>query len=154
MADAIADIRRLVYGLRPPALDELGLIEALRQGASGLQGGTLEIDIEAPPAMPPLSAATEVALFRIAQEAITNAARHAQPLRCTVRFEVTDRDIRLLTVDDGKGIAPDHLPGVGLRSMRERAEDLGGTCEILPGPGGGTAVIAVLPLLSPTGEAD
>lgn len=145
---AIADIRRLVYELRPPALDELGLAAALREQAVQLssQGANgLAVSVEAPNELPPLAAAVEVAAYRIALEALTNAARHARAQTCTVRIAV-DGALELAITDDGKGIAPGARAGVGIGSMQERAAELGGTCTVESAPGGGTAVRASLPL--------
>ena len=149
--DAVADIRRLVYALRPPALDDLGLVSALREATAqyGYEGdGELRITIQAPDELPPLPAAVEVAAYRIAQEALTNVVRHAGARRCAVRLA---RDVAAGTLcieieDDGRGLGPNHRSGVGLSSMRERAEELGGTFAIEPIPGGGTRVRAQLPL--------
>jgi signal transduction histidine kinase len=120
---AIADIRRLVYDLRPPALDDLGLAEALRRlaeryGSEGEQA--LQVSVEAPEALPNLPAAVEVAVYRIAQEALTNVERHARARSCAVRL-VEDEDVALEIVDDGVGIPKERGAGVGLSSMRERA---------------------------------
>ncbi len=153
---ASADIRRLVYALRPPALDELGLVAALRAHAAQYEGpgvaGTgaspttrLRVTIEAPERLPPLPAAVEVAAYRIACEALTNAARHAAARTCHVRITL-DGGLRLEIVDDGVGLPSERRAGVGLLSMRERAEELGGTCAVGPGPTGGTRVVARLPL--------
>jgi signal transduction histidine kinase len=108
--------------------------------------------MEAPEELPPLPAAVEVACYRIAQEALTNVARHAQAKACRLRLSV-DRDAGVLEVeitDDGMGIPEERVAGVGLSSMRERAEELGGTLEVEPNPEGGTRVLARLPL--PTSE--
>jgi signal transduction histidine kinase len=148
--DAVADIRRLVYGLRPPALDDLGLISALRESTAGYgyQGHDhVRIDVDAPEALPPLPAAVEVAVYRIVQEAVTNVARHANALHCVVRLTL-DEDAQRLSVeviDDGRGLAPNHRPGVGMTSMYERAEELGGSLTITVIPPGGTCVHATLP---------
>jgi signal transduction histidine kinase len=144
--DAIADIRRLVYGLRPPALDELGLLPALREGASSYgQEGRMRVVVEGPEAMPPLPAAVEVAAYRIVQEAVTNAARHASAEKCVVRFTL-EEGLELEVLDDGVGMPKDLRSGVGLASMNERASELGGTFAIESGPQGGTRVHARLPL--------
>lgn len=143
---ATAEIRRVVYALRPPALDELGLASALQeQGAQYSQGG-LRVTVSVPECLPPLSAAVEVAAYRIAQEALTNVLRHARARLCTVCLAIND-GLRLEIADDGQGLN-NGRPGVGLTSMRERAEELGGTCSIAPGERGGTVVRARLPLLS------
>jgi signal transduction histidine kinase len=145
---AIADIRRLVHGLRPPALDELGLPDALRQLAErvGADGTGPRITVEVPPGLPALPAAVEVAVYRIAQEALTNVVRHAGARSCTVRLLVDDATAALTVVDDGRGVPDDRVAGVGLASMHERAAEMGGTCTVGPAPGGGTQVLARLPL--------
>jgi signal transduction histidine kinase len=145
---AIADIRRLVYDLRPPALDDLGLVEALRQLAEryGSKDEPLSVLVEAPEDLPDLPAAVEVAVYRITQEALTNVVRHAWARTCVVRL-VVNHDVRLEIVDDGDGIPAQRSAGVGLSSMRERASELGGSCIVEPVPKGGTHVLVHLPLL-------
>jgi signal transduction histidine kinase len=162
--DTVSDVRRLVYGLRPPALDDLGLVPAVRQLAEGhgfvvdgFSGGAERAAagedgavflVEAPENLPPLPAAVEVAAYRIAQEALTNVARHARAKTCRVRLSA-DRAGGTLTLevtDDGVGIPVGRRAGVGMSSMRERADELGGMCEVEPVPTGGTRVLARLPL--------
>jgi signal transduction histidine kinase len=149
---AISDIRRLVYDLRPPALDELGLVPAIREQATGYAQNGLQISVQAPESdtLPPLPAAVEVAAYRIAQEAMTNVSRHARARACRLRLSIDD-ELELEVTDDGVGLPEDLRTGVGLSSMRERAAELGGTCAVEPVPGGGTRVLARLPL--PTTEA-
>ena len=144
---AIADIRRLVYDLRPPALDDLGLLATLHQLAEryGAEGEQLRVVVEVPEDLPHLPAAVEVAIYRIAQEALTNVVRHAQAKTCIVRLAVNE-DVALDVVDDGVGIPEERSGGVGLSSMSERAAELGGTCVIEPAPEGGTRVSVRLPL--------
>jgi signal transduction histidine kinase len=144
--EAIADIRRLVYALRPPALDELGLLSALREQAASYQHQGLQILIEAPEYLPPLPAAVEVAAYRIAQEALTNVVRHAQARRCLLRLDIRDSVLILQITDDGKGIAPPHHIGVGLLAMQERAVELGGRCTMTDASGG-TTIQVNLPLV-------
>ncbi len=142
-SQALADIRRLVYELRPPALDELGLVSALRE--QGRRFGSLSVTIDADERFDDLPAALEVAIYRIASEAITNAARHGDAKSCEVRLSVDDAldlDVR----DDGEGLPRTLRAGVGLTSMRERATELGGTCTIASVAGGGTRVHARLPV--------
>jgi signal transduction histidine kinase len=144
---AIQDIRRLVYELRPPALDELGLVEALRQAFR--QNGTMESNVEVmtdPSPLPPLPAAVEVAVYRISQEAITNVLRHAQAKRCMVTIFVQERQVDLVIADDGRGYPVDFHFGVGLNSMRERTEELGGTIRFENQARGGARVEVWLPL--------
>ena len=88
--NAVTDIRRLVYGLRPPALDDLGLLGALGESAAQYSAKGLEVSVEAPEGLPPLSAAVEVAAYRIAQEALTNVARHAGARSCIVTLSIED----------------------------------------------------------------
>jgi len=147
---AIADIRRLAHDLRPPALDELGLLGAIRARAvhygHGEHGAhSLRVAVEAPEDLPLLPAAVEVAAYRIVQEALANVAHHAQARSCVIRLALADR-LLLEIVDDGVGLAAERGTGMGLLSMRERAAELGGICSIEPGTGGGTCVRAWLPL--------
>jgi signal transduction histidine kinase len=147
LRSAIADIRRLVYDLRPPALDDLGLLEALRRLAEryGSEDDQLRVLVEAPEDIPDLPAAVEVAVYRITQEALVNVARHARARTCVVRLVVND-DVTLEIVDDGVGIYAERSAGVGLSSMRERASELGGSCVVHSVPKGGTQVLVRLPL--------
>jgi signal transduction histidine kinase len=140
----IADVRRLIYGLRPPTLDELGLVASLRGLASRDGTGATHIQVDAPDSLPPLDAAVEVATYRIVQEAVTNVARHAHARRCIVRLALEPTALVLDVADDGRGFA-DRRAGVGLQTMRERALELGGTCEVSSKPGIGTTVSVRLP---------
>ena len=146
----VADVRRTVHDLRPPSLDELGLVGALRQAAAGLESRApegLRVDVVAEEPLPALSAAVEVAAYRIVQEALTNVARHADAGAARVRLAAEDGALVVEVVDDGRGPPAVPRPGVGLASMRERAEELGGGCAVGPGPDGrGTLVRARLPL--------
>ncbi len=148
----VADIRRLVYELRPPALDELGLLEALRAHVPQMDGlsGRLHITIEAvPEPLPMLPAAIEVAAYRITLEAITNVIRHADAKNCSISFTLTEDAtlprLIIAVTDDGQGLPNKFQAGVGLISMRERAEELGGYCEVTSIGQEGTQVIAMLP---------
>ncbi|GGO50924.1 hypothetical protein GCM10012286_52410 [Streptomyces lasiicapitis] len=145
---AIDEIRRLVEGLRPPALDELGLVAALTRQAERLShrvgGAPLAITIDAPGRLPPLPAAVEVAAYRIATEALTNAARHSRADHALVRLRI-DHALRVDVTDNGGPSAVPWQPGVGLSTMAERAAELAGRCRSGPGPEGGV-VSAVLPL--------
>ncbi len=150
----IDDIRDLVYELRPPTLDQLGLVEAVRAQAAQSsrsdrpEDSIFQVQVEAPAVLPPLPAAVEVAAFRIVQEALTNVVHHARARCCTVRLALKDA-LEIEVVDDGVGPGNGRpvAPGLGLLTMRERAEELGGTCRIEPAAGGGTRVLASLPLL-------
>jgi signal transduction histidine kinase len=150
---AVGDIRRLVYELRPPALDELGLVAALRERAAqytAADGNGLHVVVEAPEQVPPLPAAVEVAAYRVVQEALMNVVRHAQAHTCTVRLALAD-GLQIEVSDDGTGLPEVYRAGVGLRSMRERALELGGRCSIEPRPEGGTHVSVWLPVASTEG---
>jgi signal transduction histidine kinase/RimJ/RimL family protein N-acetyltransferase len=146
----IADIRRLVYALRPPSLDELGLLAALKVHISQIapEGNGLQVKVTAvPDPLPPLPAAVEVATYRIALEAITNVVRHAQAHQANVWLAIAQASLSITIADDGIGLPPALRPGVGLASMRERAEELGGTFYLESAAGSGTLVTAILPLL-------
>lgn len=143
--EAIADIRRLVYALRPPALDDLGLLAALQEQLQQYRSSGVTLLLEAPECLPPLPAAMEVACYRITQEALTNVIRHAHAHTCTVQL-TAEKQLTLEIRDDGQGLPPGYHSGVGLTSMRERAEELGGTCVMEPGPTGGTCVRVHIPL--------
>ena len=140
----LADVRRLVHDLRPPALDELGLLGALRTQARRLSGDDLEIDVDGDPGA--LSAAVEVAAFRIASEALTNVVRHAAATRATVVLDRRPDRLVVTVTDDGRGMATDVVAGVGTLSLRERAAELGGRTTVSCPPDGGTVVTAELPL--------
>ena len=150
----IDDVRRLTYGLRPPALDQLGLVGALRERAAEFSTGRaegLEIGIEAPMDLPSMPAAVEVAAYLISLEALTNVARHSGAHHATLRLGVTDGALDVEVVDDGCGIDANGHAGVGHRSMRERAEELGGWLQLGQPAGAGTRVHARLPLRGPIG---
>jgi signal transduction histidine kinase len=154
----VGDVRRLAYNLRPPVLDELGLLAAIAERArqydgapvegEGEAGTRLRVVVEAPDALPPLPAAVEVAAYRIVSEAVMNVARHAQAHTCTIRLAFADqgRRLEIEVVDDGHGLPEEYRAGVGLRSMRERAAELGGACVVEPRARGGTVVRVWLPL--------
>jgi signal transduction histidine kinase len=120
------------------------LVAALRGLAASCAQGETSITIDAPERLPPLPAAVEVAAYRIAQEALTNLMRHAHASNCAVNLTLDD-SLHLQILDDGCGLPLDRRSGIGLRSMRERAEELGGECVIEPVPKGGTCVRATLP---------
>jgi signal transduction histidine kinase len=144
---AIADIRRLVEDLRPPALDELGLVGALRQRAEQLvwraDGEALLVRLEVADQVPTLPAAVEVAAYRIATEALTNVVRHSGASNAVLRLHCAD-DLDVEIVDDGPPNGP-WRPGIGLHAMRERAEELGGGFDAGPSPTGGRVHVS-LPL--------
>jgi len=153
---ALSDIRRLVYDLRPPSLDDLGLVGALRERATqaALPTGTLaarervaklQITVEAADDLPALPAALEVAAYRIVQEALANVVRHAHAATCQVRLSVAEGSLYIAVSDDGVDIAPGQQTEGGLLSMYERAAEVGGRCSVQTGSTGGTQVLASLP---------
>ena len=146
VAAALADVRRLVHDLRPPALDDVGLAGAVRQQAERLLAPRVAVTVT-DDGVGELPAAVEVAAYRIASEALANVARHAAASGVRVRLARDDGGALVVTVtDDGVGIAPGREAGVGLVSLRERAAELGGRCTVSCPAGGGTQVRAVLPV--------
>ena len=150
----IEDIRRVVHELRPPALDDLGLIPAIhalagkigrRDGAVGDAPAGLQVRVDAPDNLPTLPAAVEVAAYRIIQEALTNVVHHANA-HCAVVSLRLEHGLHLEVSDDGLGFTEGRVGGLGLRSMRERAVELGGRFSVARAPTGGTVVRAVLPV--------
>jgi signal transduction histidine kinase len=130
--ETIQDIRTLVYDLRPPALDELGLVGAIQNFIAVQVSGRPQITLETPQTLPLLPAALEVALYRITLEGITNIIRHADADTAMVRISPMNDHLILEISDDGVGIPANVFPGVGLTSMSERADELGGAFAFLP----------------------
>lgn len=143
--EVVADIRRLVHDLRPPALDDRGLVGALRQQAETVRTAVLAVEVVADD-LGTLPAAVEVAAYRIAGEALTNVARHASASCCRIRLAEQAAELLVEVRDDGVGIPDDVQAGVGLLSLRERAAELGGRSEVTNAADGGTLVRAWLPL--------
>jgi signal transduction histidine kinase len=145
----LSDVRQLIYNLRPPSLDDLGLVGALQEEINRRRGSDLQISIHSK-SIPPLPAAVEVAIFRIVQEAVTNVVRHAGAQSCKIHLHVQGEPGKTRFVaeitDDGCGVHTEHPVGVGLESMRERAVELGGECWIDTVIGRGTTVRAWVPL--------
>jgi signal transduction histidine kinase len=139
----VTEVRRIVEGLRPSAVDELGLAEALRQLDAG--GAEPAFSVRVPGSFGELPAAVEVAAYRIAAEACTNVIRHAGASRCRIDVDVRDGWLTLTVADDGTGFGAEATVGVGLRSMHDRAAEVGGSLEIRSAPGG-TTVSSRLPL--------
>jgi len=142
--ETIRDIRRLVYDLRPPALDELGFIPALSQFIEGQQSPDLHVTLEAPDSLPHLPAAVEVASYRIVQEGLTNVLRHSQASEARVVFEHQNSHLSITISDNGVGLPEGYTTGIGLNSMRERVSELGGTFKI-SSSGQGTQIQATIP---------
>jgi signal transduction histidine kinase len=145
--EIVSDVRRSVHALRPPALDELGLVGALEEGAIQYGPAGLRISVEDPEELSRLPAAVEVACYRIVQEALANVVRHAGASNCSIRIRPDDKTSALVVEveDDGRGIRDHDRRGVGLISMRERTEERGGRCTVRRLGDGGTLVTALLP---------
>ena len=152
LAGLLEEVRRISRGLRPPALDELGLMPALRAQATNLTVDSgLDLRVEGPVELPPLPAAVEAAAYWIALEALTNVGRHSEATHCLVRVRLGDA-LEVEVEDDGVGIRPGAPRGVGLTAMHERATEVGGTFHVEPrADAAGTRVVAHLPL--PVGGA-
>lgn len=150
LQEATAEIRRLVYDLRPPMLDELGLAGALQNIKFPDPEACFEVHI--PADLPRLSAALEVAIYRIASEAVHNVVKHARAKACAIEIAVQAGQLTLSVRDDGRFAAgdttngEDRRVGLGLRSMRERAAELGGDLVVQSCEGGGTCVTATFPI--------
>ena len=142
---AVKEIRRIIYDLRPPALDDLGLVEALRERFAQLEQSRLKVELDTPDEIPSLSAAAETAVYRIAVEAVTNVIRHAEAHECHVTLRV-DNALQLEIRDDGSGLPVKYRAGVGLHAMQERAEELGGSFRIDRSAGKGTRLTITIPL--------
>jgi signal transduction histidine kinase len=151
LAAAVSETRRLVRGLHPPALTELGLVGAIQRAADELTGGESrngqapQVRINAA-TLPPLPPPIEVAAYRIVHEALANVIRHAQARHAEIIIAAAADTLELEVTDDGIGLGLGHRPGVGTQAMRERARELGGAFEIDSQPGGGTTIRATLPL--------
>ena len=154
---ALEEVRRVVDGLRPPTLDDDGLAVALRNRVRQLSE---DVRLELPERLPRMRAAVEVAAWHIVGEAVSNALRHARGSDCHVTVEVSGDSLVIVVQDDGPGLDRDASNGAngrrgaGLTTMRERAAEIGGECDVRTSPGGGTLVIARLPVDGPASEYD
>lgn len=151
--DALEDVRSAIAGLRPRLLEEQGLVDALQAmaGSPGLWGPQVAVDTGAVTRKDRLPAEIELALFRIAQEAVSNARRHGAADHVRVTLETRPGVVKLAVVDDGRGFDPDRTRaaperGDGIPGMGERAAQLGGLLRIAAAPGAGTRVEVLLPL--------
>jgi signal transduction histidine kinase len=146
---SLEEVRRVVDGLRPPTLDDDGLALAVRNRVHQLAD---RVEVSTTEPLPRMRAAVEVAAYHIVSEAVSNAVRHAPGARCGVTIRAVDGELVVTVADDGPGIngqARAARVGAGLTTMRERAAEIGGRLEVGPAPGGGTAVVARLPLEGP-----
>jgi two-component system, NarL family, sensor kinase len=142
LRQSVEAVRQLAYGLRPAALDELGLVGALRE--EGSRFSPIKVTVDAPESMPAMPSSVEVAAYRIAAEALTNVVRHSDAKLASVRLAAEDGTLEMIITDDGTATAP-WSPGLGLASIKTRASEVGGACEAGPTAEGGR-VVAVLPL--------
>ena len=142
LRQSVEAVRRLAYGLRPAALDELGLVGALHEEGDRL--GPVKVIIDAPESLPTLTSSVEVAAYRIAAEALTNVVRHSDAKLASVQLTTDDGTLKMVITDDGSSDGP-WSPGLGLTSAQLRAAEVGGSCEAGPTAEGGR-VTAILPL--------
>jgi signal transduction histidine kinase len=148
---ASQQVREIAYDLRPPVLDDLGLTVAIvDRVARPADGGGPNVVVDAPENRLELPAAVELAALRIVQEAVTNTRKHAGASECRVVLQLDGRDLLVEITDDGRGFRADVRKGVGLRSIVERAAELGGTCDVRSSPGG-TSVLVRLPVTMEAG---
>lgn len=141
---AVADVRRILDDLRPAVLDDTSLVVAMRRQA-GTTSAAVPVYLDIDAALPALPPRVEAAAYRITQEALTNIVRHADALHARLALAIKNGALRVEIADDGHGFIAAPVQGVGLASMRHRAETLGGTLEVTTGVSG-TTVVATLPL--------
>lgn len=140
--EAISDIRRIIYDLRPSSLDDLGLIGAVQTEIARYTGSGINVQLNTPATLPALPAAVELAVFRIIQEALTNVVRHANASTCRITIQHQPDALCVEIQDDGRGLTAATLAGIGLKSMQARAAELGGQFDIQSYPGRGTRITA------------
>ncbi len=148
---ALEEVRRISRELRPEMLEHLGLVSALTELSSVLsRRAGIRIDRDFQQALPTLTAETELAVYRVAQESLTNVARHADASRVNIRLEPGADSVVLTVSDDGRGFQDGRRPEEhgGIRGMRERALLVGGTLAVKPGPSGGVEVRFEVPAAS------
>jgi two-component system, NarL family, sensor histidine kinase UhpB len=143
---SLEDVRRLAQELRPELLDHLGLASALSNLASGFEQRThLRVRRQLGRSLPPLDPQVELVIYRVAQESLTNVARHAQATEVLLSLQRGTHSVVLRVIDDGQGFDPGHAEGGGLRGIRERALIVGGAAVISPRPGGGVEMRLEVP---------
>jgi two-component system sensor histidine kinase UhpB len=144
--DSLEEVRRIARMLRPEALDDLGLPSALRVlGERIAEISELEVDVRVQPGLPEFDSDAELVLYRVAQEALTNVARHAGARRAEVKLELSGGHPLLEVDDDGHGFPRNGSDGGGVRGMRERAVLIGATLRLGRSPLGGARVTLELP---------
>jgi len=141
------ELRRIAHELRPEMLDDLGLEDALVALAAGTaRDRGIVVDRRLPRDLGPLTGEQELVVYRVAQEALGNVARHSGAARAAIGIDRRGDLLTLEVSDDGRGIDPGQEPGDGIKGMRERAALVGGRVEIGPGADGGTRVRLLLPV--------
>ncbi|KQO99673.1 sensor histidine kinase [Leifsonia sp. Leaf264] len=145
---AVIQTREISHDLRPPILDDRGLVEAIRHRIHGQEADSLSIRIDAPDDRLVVPAAVDLAALRIVQEAVTNVRRHARARACTVTLTLDGDELHVTVTDDGIGLPTRVRSGLGLESIRTRATELGGTAAFGPSESGGSRVHVVLPFAS------
>jgi two-component system sensor histidine kinase UhpB len=139
---SLEDVRGIAIELRPEALDDLGLVSALAVlGERLAERSSLEVAERITPELPELTPETDLVVYRVAQEALTNVVRHSGSDRAELTLESADGHVILVVRDDGRGLRPGSAPGAGMRGMRERATLVGGTLEVSSGDAGHGCVV-------------
>ena len=164
LSKAMEELHGVIFALRPPDLDDIGVVAAIERYIAQVQRSGLNVHLEAGEEPPPLTPEVRLAIYRIVQEALHNALRHAAADEAVVRFEVIDDVLRVTIRDNGAGFNPEHTArptALGLLSMRERAAAIGAAFAVMSRPGDGTTVMierridpepATVPELDPAGE--
>jgi signal transduction histidine kinase len=145
LAEASVGLRELTTRLRPTAIDEHGLADAIEEQAARLRRAGVAVDVELRGLEPPLPEEVQTVIFRVAQESMTNIARHSEATHASVVVSVHEGRVRLVVEDDGRGFDPSAPTArLGLAGIRERIQMLGGQLRIESSPGAGTAVVVDL----------
>jgi len=152
LKETIGGLRRLVYSLRPLELDELGFALALRELQYQFINQPVRITVEVEEHLPTMSAAVEVTAYRIVQECISNAIRHSNATRCSVQTRVEGDRLIVEVSDDGVGMPAEPRAGIGLRSVKERAQEVGGSLLLRSKPNEGTSVLVTIPIREGSGH--
>ena len=164
LSKAMEELHGVIFALRPPDLDDIGVVAAIERYIAQVQRSGLNVHLEAGEELPPLTPEVRLAIYRIVQEALHNALRHAAADEAVVRFEVIDDVLRVTIRDNGAGFNPQHTArptALGLLSMRERAAAIGAAFAVMSRPGDGTTVMierridpepATVPELEPDGD--
>jgi two-component system NarL family sensor kinase len=149
LSKAMEELHGVVFALRPPDLDDIGVVAAIERYIGQVQRSGLNVQLEADEEPPPLTPEVRLAIYRIVQEALHNALRHAAADEAVVRFEISDDTLRVTISDNGAGFNPQHTArptALGLLSMRERAAAIGATFAVMSRPGNGTTVTVERPI--------